>query len=122
MFIQSTSKRELVGNCNCEHSLFICRGGLTNELYICSLPNNYPVINKEKKKVLLRIYGRLYDDLVSSSSALISDIIVFTILSERNVGPKLYAIFPEGRLEELLPVSLFKWYYSCYLEQFSINL
>ncbi|XP_068675062.1 choline kinase alpha-like isoform X1 [Montipora foliosa] len=77
-------------------------GGLTNELYICSLPDNYPAINKEKKKVVLRLYGPLYDDMVSSSSALISDIVVFALLAERNVGPKLYAIFPQGRMEELL--------------------
>ena len=31
---------------------------------------------------------------------------MFALLSERNVGPKLYAIFPEGRLEELVNVSL----------------
>ena len=87
---------------------YLCSGGLTNELYICSLPSNYLLSHvKEKRKVLLRIYGRLYTDLVSSSIALISDIIVFALLSERNVGPKLYAIFPEGRLEELLPVSLY---------------
>ncbi|KAK2569441.1 Aryl hydrocarbon receptor nuclear translocator-like protein 1 [Acropora cervicornis] len=77
-------------------------GGLTNELYICTIPGNYSTNNKEKKQVVLRIYGPLYDDLVSSSSALISDIVVFALLSERNVGPKLYAIFPEGRLEELV--------------------
>ena len=80
-------------------------GGLTNELYICSLPNYCPVINKEKRKVLLRIYGPLYSELVSSSSALIYNIVIFTLLSEREVGPKLYAVFPRGRLEELLPVS-----------------
>lgn len=86
---------------------FFCSGGLTNELYVCSMPDSHPIINKEKKKVVLRIYGPLYDDLVSSSSALISDIVVFALLSERNVGPKLYAIFPQGRLEELLCVSLY---------------
>ena len=87
-------------------SFLFCSGGLTNELYICSLPDNYPAINKEKKKVVLRLYGPLYDDMVSSSSALISDIVVFALLAERNVGPKLYAIFPQGRMEELLNVSL----------------
>ena len=54
---------------------------------------------------MLRVYGALYSDLVSTPQALVSDIIVFALLSERNIGPKLYAIFPEGRLEELLQVS-----------------
>ncbi|CAH3162035.1 unnamed protein product [Porites lobata] len=86
-----------------EFSIERLGGGLTNELYICSLPNYCPVINKEKRKVLLRIYGPLYSELVSSSSALIYNIVIFTLLSEREVGPKLYAVFPRGRLEELLP-------------------
>lgn len=31
---------------------------------------------------------------------------MFAILAERELGPHLYGIFPEGRLEEYLPVSL----------------
>ena len=81
-------------------------GGLSNELFICHLPDNYQIGNAEKRKVVLRIYGPLYDELVTSVGALISDSVVFALLSEWNVGPKLFAIFPEGRLEELLPVSL----------------
>lgn len=85
---------------------FSLRGGLSNELFICRLPDNYQIGNAEKRKVVLRIYGPLYDELVTSVGALISDSVVFALLSEWNVGPKLFAIFPEGRLEELLPVSL----------------
>ena len=82
-------------------------GGMTNELYICSLPVNYPVVKAEKTRVVLRVYGTMYTELIRTSHAMVSDVAVFSILSERNVGPKLYAIFPEGRLEELLPVSNF---------------
>ena len=35
--------------------------------------------------------------------SLIKDNVVFTILSERRLGPKLYAVFAEGRLEEFVP-------------------
>jgi len=87
-------------------SFFSFSGGLSNELFICRLPDNYQIGNAEKRKVVLRIYGPLYDELVTSVAALISDSVVFALLSEWNVGPKLFAIFPEGRLEELLPVSL----------------
>ena len=31
------------------------------------------------------------------------DNVVFTILSERGLGPTLYGVFPEGRLEEFIP-------------------
>lgn len=30
--------------------------------------------------------------------------IIFMLLSERNLGPKLHGIFPGGRLEEFIPV------------------
>lgn len=78
-------------------------GGLSNKLYICSLPDSYRVGKAEKRKVVLRIYGLLYEELVTTVCALIADSVVFALLSEWNVGPKLFAIFPEGRLEELLP-------------------
>lgn len=31
--------------------------------------------------------------------------VMFAILAERALGPKLYGIFPQGRLEEFIPVS-----------------
>ena len=37
---------------------------------------------------------------------MIKDIVVTTILSDFNIGPKLYGIFASGRLEELLEVNL----------------
>ena len=73
-------------------------GGLSNELYICSLPEGYPLSHNTPQQVVLRIYGCLYGELVGNTHAL-------ALLSERKVGPKLYAIFPEGRLEQFLPVS-----------------
>ena len=40
-----------------------------------------------------------------NSNVLIKDIIVSTILSDFQIGPKLYGIFPAGRLEELINAS-----------------
>ena len=34
----------------------------------------------------------------------ITESIVFAVLSERTVGPRLYGVFPGGRLEEYIPV------------------
>ena len=31
--------------------------------------------------------------------------VMFAILAERELGPKLYGIFPQGRLEQYVPVS-----------------
>lgn len=36
--------------------------------------------------------------------SLVSESVMFAILAERTLGPKLYGIFPEGRLEQYLPV------------------
>ena len=68
------------------------------------MPENYPLLKDEPRKVLLRIYGRLYRMLLSDIHAMISEVVIFALLAERGVAPKLYGVFPEGRLEELLPV------------------
>ena len=37
---------------------------------------------------------------------MVSESVMFAILAERELGPRLYGIFPEGRLEQYLPVSV----------------
>ena len=49
----------------------------------------------------LRLYGENHH---LNSSVMLKDIIVSTILSDFSIGPKLYGIFPAGRLEELIEV------------------
>jgi len=36
---------------------------------------------------------------------MITESVVFALLSERNFGPKLHGIFPGGRIEQYIPVS-----------------
>ena len=43
-------------------------------------------------------------EILQDFKAQIQESVVYSILAERNVGPKLYAVFPGGRLEEFLPV------------------
>jgi len=76
-------------------------GGLTNKLYICKLPERIAAKNKTKSPniVLFREYGLIITDF----KAQIQESVVFSILAERGVGPKLHAVFPGGRLEEYLP-------------------
>jgi len=76
-------------------------GGLTNKLYICKLPEKIAAKNKSKSPnvVLFREYGLIITDF----KAQIQESVVFSILAERGVGPKLHAVFPGGRLEEYLP-------------------
>ena len=62
------------------------------------------MLKGEPRKLLLRIYGRLYSELLTDVHAMVSEVVTFALLSERGVAPKLFGVFPEGRLEELLPV------------------
>ncbi|CAG5097720.1 Oidioi.mRNA.OKI2018_I69.XSR.g15202.t2.cds [Oikopleura dioica] len=70
-------------------------GGLTNKLYICSTTNQEGLT----KKVVLRIYGLIMQDV----NAQITESVVFAILGQKGLGPKLYGAFSEGRLEEYIP-------------------
>ena len=41
---------------------------------------------------------------------MVSENVIFTILSERKLGPKLLGVFAGGRLEEYIPVSIINTY------------
>ncbi|XP_068022787.1 choline kinase alpha isoform X2 [Melanerpes formicivorus] len=76
------------------------RGGLSNMLFQCSLPDALPTVADEPRKVLLRLYGAI---LQMGAEAMVLESVMFAILAERALGPKLYGIFPQGRLEEFIP-------------------
>lgn len=52
-------------------------------------------------KVLLRIYGQSHGE--DALEGMITESVVFALLSERNFGPKLHGIFPGGRIEQYIP-------------------
>ncbi|CAL4121990.1 unnamed protein product, partial [Meganyctiphanes norvegica] len=81
-------------------------GGLTNHLYYCGLPENHTPHGDEPSEVLLRVYGRMHSE--HDLQAILTESVIFTLLSERELGPKLYGVFPGGRLEQYIPArSLF---------------
>lgn len=59
----------------------------------------------EPRDVLMRLYGQTHGE--NAIENIITESVIFTLLSERGLGPKLHGIFPGGRLEEYIPVSLF---------------
>ncbi|XP_058841888.1 choline/ethanolamine kinase-like [Acipenser ruthenus] len=77
----------------------IISGGLSNLLYLCSLPDHVLGVGEEPRKVLLRVYGAILQGVDS----LVLESVMFAILAERALGPQLYGIFPEGRLEQYIP-------------------
>lgn len=52
------------------------------------------------KEVLIRIYGQIHGE--QALEALLTESVVFTLLSERGLGPRLHGIFPGGRIEEYI--------------------
>ena len=87
-------------------------GGLSNLLYYCSLPSTHTPVTGEPSQVLLRMYGQLLE----KNDTKITDSVITMLLSERNLGPKLYGIFPGGRLEEYIPVSfMFTLFFYIYI-------
>ncbi|CAG9820590.1 unnamed protein product [Phaedon cochleariae] len=78
-------------------------GGLSNLLYHVSLPESLFAESKrqdEPKEVLIRVYGQTHGE--GAIEALITESVVFTLLSERGLGPKLHGIFPGGRIEQYI--------------------
>lgn len=60
---------------------------------------------REPKEVLLRIYGQAHGE--HALEAMLTESVVFALLSERRLGPKLHGIFPGGRIEQYIPVNKF---------------
>jgi len=65
------------------------------------LPDDVETTSTEPRKVLLRIYGEAHQ---KHRGTLLIDSVVCTLLSERKLGPHVYGIFPDGRLEEFVEV------------------
>ncbi|KAK6626814.1 hypothetical protein RUM44_009291 [Polyplax serrata] len=78
------------------------KGGYSNLLYQITLPS---IKNQNEKTdpntVLLRIHRLNFGRY--SSEQLITDSLVFMLMSERKLGPKLHGVFPGGRIEEYVP-------------------
>ncbi|PAV85502.1 hypothetical protein WR25_23495 isoform A [Diploscapter pachys] len=71
-------------------------GGMSNLLFLVELPPDLHPTSSEPPNALLRIY------LQSDLDQLLTESVVFTLLSERNLGPKLLGVFPGGRFEQFI--------------------
>lgn len=71
------------------------------------MPSTHTPLVGEPSQVLLRMYGQLHSELHSKENeeSKMTESLIFMLLSERKLGPRLYGIFPGGRLEEYIPVS-----------------
>lgn len=65
--------------------------------------HNMSNLDKVPCSVLLRIYGQTHGE--HALETMLTESVVFALLSERQLGPKLHGIFPGGRIEQYIPVS-----------------
>ena len=74
------------------------------------MPENIKTIDREPKQVLLRIFGNTLSSPLDAETpesvitGIVCENVIFAILSERKLGPKLFGVFAGGRLEEYIPV------------------
>ena len=89
--------------------LLSCSEGLSNLIFFVGLPPNIKVHDREPRQVLLRIFGNTLMPLEQETpesfiTGIVMENVIFTILSERKLGPRLMGVFAGGRLEEYIPV------------------
>jgi len=77
-------------------------GGLSNLVFYVGLPPGSKPKGREPPSILLRLFGELSAG-PAQQYRLITETVVYTMLAERNLGPKLFGVFPGGRLEEFIP-------------------
>jgi choline/ethanolamine kinase len=85
-------------------------GGLTNQIYSVTLTDDVVPKKEEEenqpRKVILRLYGEKHmqnsEDLKDIRNQRLSDAVIGVLLEERNLGPKLYGVFPRGELQEFV--------------------
>lgn len=114
--------------------LLLRSGGFSNYMYLCSLPRvpkgnsqsspapalaagtgsgsgsgtgtgtgSVPGAGASPERVIVRFFGEI---LLSSVHSLVLNSVIFAILSERGIGPRLYGVFPGGRIEQYLEVPI----------------
>ncbi|KAI8784068.1 choline/ethanolamine kinase-like isoform X1 [Biomphalaria glabrata] len=74
-------------------------GGMSNYLYLITLPKGKHSSRGEPEQVLLRIYGQISK---STLDFLVHNSVVFALLAERKLGPKPYGMYHDGRIEEFI--------------------
>lgn len=79
-------------------------GGLTNQLYYCSLPNKMQSMAGQPNQVLVKLYGKKHFNDLDQGNERFNDAIISILVAEHNLGPKIYGIFPEGAIIEYIQV------------------
>ena len=107
---------------------FFYSEGLTNLIFFIGLPKNIKTIDREPKQVLLRIFGNTLSSPLDAETpesvitGIVCENVIFAILSERKLGPKLFGVFAGGRLEEYIPVRIWQYCVAEYEQEILFTL
>ena len=79
-------------------------GGLTNQMYYCGL-NDQANAEGVPHEVVVRFYGSKHWNYEEGANERLPDVIINLMLSENNLGPKIYGIFENGEIQGFYKVS-----------------
>ncbi|XP_054157315.1 uncharacterized protein LOC128955668 [Oppia nitens] len=72
-------------------------GGLTNQIYYCGINEPNPT-SKVPQEVAVKLYGKKFIKNSSDNYERLPDVIIDLMISENQLGPKVYAIFEHGQI------------------------
>ncbi|CAG2177122.1 unnamed protein product, partial [Oppiella nova] len=77
-------------------------GGLTNQLYYCALNEDHrKLVTTEPKEVAIRLYlEKHFNNTDHEGNERLTDVIIALIMSEKNLGPKIYGLFEGGQIQK----------------------
>ena len=81
-------------------------GGMTNQLYYSAIGK--PDSDSETpKEVAIRFYGpKYFNNLDHDGNERLTDVIIALMVSENQLGPKIYGIFEDGQIQHFYKVCL----------------
>lgn len=87
-------------------------GGLTNQIYYVGIKDSVDLKcnsvyknGNEPREVAVKLYQKKHLDFGMGNFERLNDTIITTIISELNIGPKVYGIFEDGVIQEYYKVS-----------------
>jgi hypothetical protein len=81
-------------------------GGITNEMFYCSLTQEINSNDSEPKEVAIKLYRRSERPLDANDS-IMNDTIIGLIVSENSLGPKIYGISTDAVIMQFIQVWIF---------------
>ncbi|CAG2117193.1 unnamed protein product [Medioppia subpectinata] len=76
-------------------------GGFTNQIYYCGLSSQCATIGNEPQEVAVKCYGKKWISNYTENDRF-NDIVINLLAAKHNLGPKQYAFFSRGNIEEYI--------------------